>query len=74
MTLNNKVYVQREISREIRLLFISNYIRRNVKSYYKERNEKRNTTISRSKTNNKKRHARKPRTRILKKTINISER
>ena len=71
MTLNNGVRVQHEIPRRTGLLSISNCIRRNTESYYKERNEKGDTTISRNKTNNKKGHARKLYTRISKETMNI---
>ena len=74
MTFNNKVYIQYEISRRTRLFLISNYIRRNVKSHRKERDEKGDTTINRNKINNKRRHARESRTRIPKETMNISRR
>ena len=74
MTLNNKVCIQYEILKRTRLFLISNCIRRNTRSHRKERDEKEDTTISQNKTSNKKRHVREPRTRILKETINISER
>ena len=74
MTLNNGVCIQRETLKRTRLFFISNRIRKNVKSHYKKRNEKENTTTYRDKTDNKKRYVEKSRTRISKETMNILER
>ena len=47
MILDNEIYVQRKITERTRLLFILNSIRRNIKSYDKKENEKRNTTSHR---------------------------
>ena len=74
MTFNNKICIQHEILERIRLFFILNRIRKNVKSYYKKRNEKENITTYRDKINNKKRYAEKLHIRILKETINILKR
>ena len=74
MTLDDRVYVQRKILKKIRLLFILNYIRRNVRSHYKKEDKKRNTITNRNKINNKKRYVKKSRIRISKETINILRR
>ena len=71
MTFNNKVCIQYEIPERTRLFLILNYTRRNVRSYRKERDKKEDTTISRNKTSNKKRHTKKLRTRILKEIMDI---
>ena len=74
MTSDNEVRLQRKISERIGLLFLFDRVRKNTRSYNKEKNKKRNTTNHRNKTDTKREYTRKPRTRISKETINISGR
>ena len=71
MTFNNEIRVQRKTARKTRFLFILNSIQRKIKSHDKKENKKKNVTSYRDRINIKKRYTRKPRTEILKETINI---
>ena len=44
MISDNGIYIQREITKEIRFLFILSNIRRNIRSHDKKENKKRDTT------------------------------
>ena len=74
MTFNNRVYIQRKITKRTKLFFLLNNVWENIRGHDKKENKKKNTTDHRDKIDNKKRYTKKPRTRILKEVINIFER
>ena len=74
MISNNEIYIQYQITKKIRLFFILSSIRKNIESYDKKENKKKDTTSYRNEINIKKRRSKKPRIKILKEIINISER
>ena len=47
MILNNRIRIQRKITRRTEFLFILSNIRRNIKSYNKKENKKKNKTSHR---------------------------
>ena len=74
MILNNGIRIQYEITRRTEFLFILNNIRKNIESYDKEENEKRNIISHRNKIDTKKEHTKKSYIRISKEIMNISGR
>ena len=71
MTFNNKIRIQRKITRRIEFFLILNNIWENTKSYNKKENKKRNIVSHRNKIDIKREHTRKLYTRILKEIISI---
>ena len=74
MTLDHEICIQFEITERTRLFFILINVRKNIESYNKEKDEKKNTTNYKNKIDIKKKRVRKSRTEISKETINISKR
>ena len=74
MIFNNKIRIQFKTIKRIRLFFILNSIRKNIESYYKKENKKKNVTSHRDKIDIKKERTRKSRIKISKETMNIFRR
>ena len=71
MTFNNGIYIQFEITKRTRFLFVLSSIQRNTKSHDKKENEERNVRKQRDKISYEKRREKEPRIRILKRIMNI---
>ena len=74
MTFNDGIYIQYKIIKRIKLLSILSDVRGDIESHDKKENKKKNTISHRNKINIKKERIKKPRTKLLKRTINISKR